>query len=80
MHHHQVTFIGESDLPEGHDWALVRRGIDYHVFIKSTAVTPATLMECWEAFLEMEMEALANALPIPAPRPSLRALPSGSRA
>lgn len=59
MHEHQVTFIGESDLPAGHDWVLVRQcGGDYHAFIKRTAVTPAVLSECWEAFVEMEAAVL----------------------
>ena len=78
--HYQVTFIGESDLPSGHDWVLVRRRNDYCVFIKQQAVTPATLSECWAAYVEMAQGVPASPLQIPAPRPSVRALPSGSRA
>ena len=77
---YQVTFIGESDLPSGHDWVLVQQGDDYCAFIKQQAVTPATLSECWKAFVEMAQGGPADPLQIPAPRPSVRALPSGSRA
>ena len=56
MHQYQVTFIGESDLPEAHDWVLVERRGVYHAFIKRSAVTPATLSECWAAYEEMVRE------------------------
>ena len=80
MHQYQVTFIGESDLPEAQDWVLVdRRGV-YHAFIKRSAVTPATLSECWAAYVEMEREAPVDPRQIPALQPYATAQRSGSRA
>lgn len=78
MHHYQVTFIGESDLPEGHDWAVVRRDDAYQLFVNAAA--PGALRECWAEFSAWVREAPADPLPIPAQRPSVTALPSGSRA
>ena len=80
MHQYQVTFIGESDLPEAHDWVLVDRCGVYHAFIKRSAVTPATLSECWAAYVEMEREAPGDPRQIPTPRPYATTQRSGSRA
>jgi len=81
MRQYQVTFIGESDLPEGHDWALVRQcGGEYRAFVKRNANTPAALSECWATAVEMEMAAPAGPRLTPARRPAATFQPSGSGA
>jgi len=64
--HHQVTFIGEGDLPKGHDWALFHDPVDdrFHLFVNPAAITPDLLMECWSEFTDMAKSPLA----LPAPR------------
>jgi hypothetical protein len=81
MQQHQVTFIGEFDLPIGHDWALRYDELHdrYDLFINPRAITPALLMDCWEAFLAMDREGPAAPPPIRAPHPLAPSLRSGSR-
>jgi hypothetical protein len=71
MQQHQVTFIGEFDLPPGHSWALVRDPLHdrYELFINPDAITPALLTDCWEAFLAMDREGPAAPPPIRVPHP-----------
>jgi len=66
MQQHQVTFIGEFDLPPGHDWALrYDPGRDrYDLFINPDAITPRMLMDCWEAFLAMECPSIRVPRPL----------------
>jgi len=81
MGQYQVTFIGESDLPEGHNWALVRQcDGEYRAFVKRDSITPAILSECWEAFAEMERAAPATPPPLRVPRPTAPPLAIRARA
>ena len=53
---HKVTFIGEHDLPEGHDWVLVRddRTGWFELLVNPAAITPELMMECWATFVAMD--------------------------
>jgi hypothetical protein len=48
---YQVVFVGDDDLPDGYDWALVRllRG-DVFLAVKRDRVTPCVLEQAWEAY------------------------------
>lgn len=47
---YEVVFVGEDDLPEGKEWAIVRVGRKFIAFIKAGCVCPRVLVEAWEAF------------------------------
>lgn len=50
MMEYEVVFVGDDELPEGKEWAIVRAGRRFIAFIKRSCVCPRVLRESWEAF------------------------------
>jgi hypothetical protein len=47
---HQVRFVDDDELPEGHDFVLVQVGTDYMAFLKTSTVNPKSLELAWAAY------------------------------
>ena len=62
---HEVTFIDDDALPEGHDWALAEVDGDVYFVVKRSRVCPHVLEEGWAAFLYLLQ---SRPTLIPAPR------------
>lgn len=45
-----VRFTEDHELPEGHDFAMVRTDEDTMFFVKRSKVTPRVLEQAWAAF------------------------------
>lgn len=45
-----VKFIGDEDLPEGQDWALVVDHADTWFVVKESRITPEVLEAGWAAY------------------------------
>lgn len=54
---HQIRFIDDDELPDGHDWMLVREEDHYYFFVKRSRVTQEVLMEGWAAYVELASDA-----------------------
>lgn len=49
-----VRFIGDGDLPPGHDWVLARdEEGNFTAFIKRSCVTPRVLEEAWAGYRQL---------------------------
>lgn len=49
MQHH-IQLIGDSDLPQGQEWALVEHDEQITLFIIESALTPRKLEDAWAAY------------------------------
>lgn len=45
-----VRFIDDHELPEGHDFAMIRTPEDCVFFFKRSKVTPKVLEQAWAAY------------------------------
>lgn len=45
-----VELVHEDQLPEGHDWLLIRDGEDAVAFVDHEAVRPWMLEDAWSAY------------------------------
>lgn len=56
----EVVFIGENELPEQQDWALVRCATTFYAFIKRTRLTADLLACAWAAFVGYVRDLMAQ--------------------
>lgn len=45
-----VKFVGDNDLPAGHDWLLARTAGRTLLFIREASMSPQVLEEAWAGF------------------------------
>lgn len=50
---YRVIMVGDDDLPEGVDWALVREPGTVYAFIKESKVTGCALSEAWRGSMRL---------------------------
>lgn len=65
MAHHEVAFIDDNALPEGHDWALVEVAGDVYFVVKRSRVSPQVLEEGWAAFRHLQRSRPTTTVPAP---------------
>lgn len=51
---YDVRIIGETDLPAGHDWALVEREGSTTLLVKESALGPEVVAEAWAAYRKLD--------------------------
>jgi hypothetical protein len=47
---HKIHLIGQDELPEGHEWAVVEHDEQITLFITEDALTPRKLEEAWAGY------------------------------
>lgn len=50
---HQIRFVDDAALPEGHDFVLVQTPTGAAIFYRESAITPRVLEESWAAYRSM---------------------------
>lgn len=50
---HQIRFVDDTALPDGHDFVLVQAPMGTAIFYRESAVTPRVLEESWAAYRSM---------------------------
>lgn len=50
---HQIQFVDDDALPEGHDFILVQAPAGTAIFYRASAITPRTLEASWAAYRAM---------------------------
>lgn len=48
--HYRVAFVGDGELPDAQDWAMIRVGGVVVFAVKESRVTPCVLEQAWQAY------------------------------
>lgn len=59
---HRIKFVGDDELPAGHDFVVVQQGDALRIFYRQSAMSPALLEESWAALRALQMQQ-----PVPPP-------------
>lgn len=69
---YKVVFVGDDDMPAGHNYVLVRTKGMFIAFIRRSRVTAEVLSSCWRAFAS-EFSGGGPMVPlVPVPRRALQ--------
>lgn len=53
---YSVVFIADDELPDGHDWAMIRSTAGVVLAVKRDRLTPRVLEEAWCAYRRLARE------------------------